>query len=132
MIGHASVESAHARARASNEGSDALLPVVTQCQVGSSKHPERNLRDQTRPLAHDSMQASVRFSLARILAHVSVHHISPDIGPALLVSFWFSAQRQIPVALSLQQLTRRPARVRSLRLVMGKQPLDFTNLTTLA
>jgi hypothetical protein len=69
---------------------------------------------------------------AHVLTHVSVRHLSLDAGPARPVSFWFSVQRQTPVALSLQQLMGHPARVRSLRPVEGKQPLDVTNFTTLA
>jgi hypothetical protein len=69
--------------------------------------------------------------LARVLTHVSVRRLSPDAGPAHPVSFWFSIQHQTLVVLSLQQLTERPARVRSLRPVERKQPLDFTNFTTL-
>jgi hypothetical protein len=62
----------------------------------------------------------------------SVRHLWPDAGPARPIHFFFSVRRQTLAALLLLLLTRRPPKVRPQCPVKGKQPLDFTNFSTLA
>jgi hypothetical protein len=53
-------------ARANTQRPDVMLPAVTQCQIESSKHPERNFADRTRPITYDRTRLSVRSSLAQL------------------------------------------------------------------
>jgi hypothetical protein len=108
---------------------------TTWSPIESSKHPERNFHDRTRPLAHERTQRWVRSSLTQL--HAIRQRTLTFIGRTPCVSVPLFLHRSItrPTApFSALQLTGCRHRIQSLpeqRLVTEKQCLYFSHFATL-